>query len=720
MIGSTISHYKILSELGRGGMGVVYKAEDTKLERTVALKFLASHLLEDKEGRARFIREAKAAAALDHPNICTVHEIDEIEGETFIAMAFIEGLTVKDKIAQRPLKLDQALDIAVQTAQGLQAAHEKGIVHRDIKSANIMVTPQGQVKIMDFGLAQLAERSKLTETTTILGTPSYMSPEQAVGEKTDRRTDLWSLGVVLYEMIAGRLPFAGERQEAILYGITSEEPEPVTAQRAGLPLELEWIIGKALAKDRNERYQHAEDLLVDLRSLQKKLASGKSTILRSQGPSPRVVPQAASPTQDLEEHPLAKYRVIENLEEADDSVLYRAEDTQLKRLVDVRVVPQSSAQRIERAQRRKQTAVLGAGALGVLLALTFAFFLLFSPTPVAETPLRRFAIALPVSVTSDVGGGGMLDNSLAISPNARHIAFVEAGGQGRLWIQDLDQEQRRAIEGTEGATSPFWSPDSTVIGFAAGAEVKKVSVRGGLASLVCELPAVHFHGGTWSPDGEVIVFSSGPRSQPHSLYQVPARGGAPGLLLAPEDLDQASVGPGEYLAWSHFLPPEAGARVLVFTFGTPNEQTMVVQDLETGQRELLGPGAAPIYSNYSNSGHLVYATSPTSSDLWALPFSLERRYGLPGKPSLFQRTAVTLRWQRMKRSFTSTCSARRGNSNWFGSTAMARKLKRSVNQRTKYVLRRSPPMAAGWLFRCWRAPIRTCGFGILPGGSGHV
>ena len=620
MIGSTISHYKILSELGRGGMGVVYKAEDTKLERTVALKFLASHLLEDKEGRARFIREAKAAAALDHPNICTVHEIDEIEGETFIAMAFIEGLTVKDKIAQRPLKLDQALDIAVQTAQGLQAAHEKGIVHRDIKSANIMVTPQGQVKIMDFGLAQLAERSKLTETTTILGTPSYMSPEQAVGEKTDRRTDLWSLGVVLYEMIAGRLPFAGERQEAILYGITSEEPEPVTAQRAGLPLELEWIIGKALAKDRNERYQHAEDLLVDLRSLQKKLASGKSTILRSQGPSPRVVPQAASPTEDLEEHPLAKYRVIENLEEADDSVLYRAEDTQLKRLVDVRVVPQSSAQRIERAQRRKQTAVLGAGALGVLLALTFAFFPLFSPTPVAETPLRRFAIALPVSVTSDVGGGGLLDNSLAISPNARHIAFVEAGGQGRLWVQDLDQEQPHALEGTEGATSPFWSPDSTVIGFAAGGDLKKISVRGGLASLVCELPAVHFHGGTWSPDGEVIVFSSGPRSQPHSLYQVPAPGGAPGLLLAPEDLDQASVGPGEYLAWSHFLPPEAGARVLVFTFGTPSEQTMVVQDLETGQRELLGPGAAPVYSN---SGHLVYATSPTSSDFWALPFSLE-------------------------------------------------------------------------------------------------
>jgi len=305
-------------------MGVVYKAEDTKLERTVALKFLASHLLEDEEGRARFIREAKAAAALDHTNICTVHEIDEVNGETFIAMAYLEGQTVKDKIGERPLQLDEALDIAAQTAQGLQAAHGKGIVHRDIKSANLMVTPQGQVKIMDFGLAQLAERSKLTETATLLGTPSYMSPEQAVGEKADRRTDLWSLGVVLYEMVAGRLPFEGERQEAVLYGISNEEPEPVTALRARLPMELERIIGKALAKDRNERYQHAEDLLVDLHSLQKKLASGKSTILKARAGTQTVATQLA-PTGQASPGPLARYRVIEDVEEAGDAIKYVAE-----------------------------------------------------------------------------------------------------------------------------------------------------------------------------------------------------------------------------------------------------------------------------------------------------------------------------------------------------------------------------------------------------------
>ena len=194
-------------------------------------------------------------------------------------MAFLEGQTLKDKIAERPLKLDEVLDIAIQTAQGLQAAHQKEIVHRDIKPANLMLTGEGQVKIMDFGLAQLAEGSKLTKAETILGTPAYMSPEQARRERTDRRTDVWSLGVVIYEMVTGRLPFEGERQEAVLYAIGNEEPEPITALRAGLPMELEWIVGKALAKSADERYQHVEEMIVDLRNLGEKLESGKSTVV---------------------------------------------------------------------------------------------------------------------------------------------------------------------------------------------------------------------------------------------------------------------------------------------------------------------------------------------------------------------------------------------------------------------------------------------------------
>ena len=277
MVGQTISHYRIVEKLGEGGMGVVYKAEDTKLERTVALKFLASHLLGDEVHKARFLQEAKAAAALDHPNIATIHEIDEANGQTFLAMACLEGQTLKQKIAARPLPLGEALDIALQIGQGLQAAHEKGVVHRDIKPGNIMITPQGQVKIMDFGLAEFSDRTKLTATGVKLGTPAYMSPEQTEGKAADRRSDIWSLGVVLYEMISGRVPFPGEAEAAVTYAIVHTEPEPLTALRTGLPIEIDRIIAKAFGKDRGERYQHVEDMLVDLRAITKE----EATLLRT-------------------------------------------------------------------------------------------------------------------------------------------------------------------------------------------------------------------------------------------------------------------------------------------------------------------------------------------------------------------------------------------------------------------------------------------------------
>jgi len=207
VVGQTISHYRITEKLGEGGRGVVYKAEDTSLDRPVALKFLAAHLVSDEDIRKRFEREAKAAAALNHPNICTVHEISEANGRTFIAMAFLEGEGLDRSIEAGPLKLKDALDIAIQTAQGLQAAHEKKIVHRDIKPANLMVTGSGSkqhVTIMDFGLAQLVDRSKLTRTYETMGTVTYMSPEQTYGMELDHRTDIWSLGVVVYEMVTGQ------------------------------------------------------------------------------------------------------------------------------------------------------------------------------------------------------------------------------------------------------------------------------------------------------------------------------------------------------------------------------------------------------------------------------------------------------------------------------------------------------------------------------------
>ena len=210
MIGETISHYKILEKLGAGGMGVVYKAEDTKLKRTVALKFLPPELARDEEAKKRFIREAQAAASLDHPNICTIYEVNESDGQTYIAMAYVEGESLKQFIKRGPLELGKALGIAAQAAEGLKAAHAKGIIHRDIKSANVMLTPEEQAIIMDFGLAKMAEATRMTKTGTTLGTAAYMCPEQVLGKAEDQRSDIWSLGVVLYEMLMGKLPFKGD------------------------------------------------------------------------------------------------------------------------------------------------------------------------------------------------------------------------------------------------------------------------------------------------------------------------------------------------------------------------------------------------------------------------------------------------------------------------------------------------------------------------------
>ena len=259
--------YKILEELGRGGMGVVYKAEDTKLKRTVALKFLPPELTHISEVKERFMREAQAAAALDHPNICTVYEFDEAEEKTFISMAYIEGQSLKEKIESGLLELDEALRIAIQIAEGLQEAHKNGVVHRDIKSANIMVTEKDQAKIMDFGLARIAGGTLVTKEGMAMGTIAYMSPEQARGEEVDHRTDIWSLGVVLYEVFTGQLPFKGEHDQAVVYSILNEKPEPITSLNSGIPMVIEQVVGKALEKNPDERYQHIEELLDDLRAI---------------------------------------------------------------------------------------------------------------------------------------------------------------------------------------------------------------------------------------------------------------------------------------------------------------------------------------------------------------------------------------------------------------------------------------------------------------------
>ena len=311
--GQTINHYRVTSPLGAGGMGEVYLAEDTRLERRVALKFLPALFTQDKRHLRRFEQEARAVAALSHPNVCTIHEVVETgEGRHCIVMEYVEGVTLRERIAEGPMKVGEALDAAVQVASALSAAHAAGIVHRDIKPENIMLRRDGYVKVLDFGLAKLTEKksepfdsegkTRVLELKTspgmVMGTVAYMSPEQARGLPVDARTDVWSLGVVLYEMVAGQQPFDGATPTDVIISIAGLEPEPLARYAPEVPIQLERIVKKALAKDREERYQTAEDLLIDLKGLRHELAI-ESEVERYKQPTANGGPAATTSDRQL-------------------------------------------------------------------------------------------------------------------------------------------------------------------------------------------------------------------------------------------------------------------------------------------------------------------------------------------------------------------------------------------------------------------------------------
>jgi len=467
MIGKTILHYKILEKLGEGGMGVVYKAEDTKLERTVALKFLSLASIGEEE-KKRFKREAKAAASLNHPNIATVFAIDEADDQTFIAMEFIEGQSLQEIVGAnrgKPMPIDKAIDYATQTAAGLQAAHEKGITHRDIKSANIMVTDKGQIKIMDFGLAKLANRSMMTKVGTTLGTTSYMSPEQARGEEVDHRADIWSLGVVLYEMISGQLPFKGDYDSAVVYSILHEEPEPLTALRTGVPISLDGIIAKALAKEADTRYQHVDELPVDLKGIE------TATLSRS-GVSTKQPRQSAWPSK-------------------------------LPWIVATLMT------------------VIAAVALVRLMQIG-------SDASTEQNFVKRAHLVLPEEAPLELIGSAPFaagQTALTLSPDGRQLVYVaKHNGSTRLFLRPLDRFKATALPGTDGAYYPFFSPDGKWVGFFADNAMKKVAIEGGEPVEICEV--THPYGATWASNDQ-IFFSN---HDGVALMQVSAAGGKPASI----------------------------------------------------------------------------------------------------------------------------------------------------------------------------------------------
>jgi serine/threonine protein kinase/Tfp pilus assembly protein PilF len=287
MLGKTVTHYKILEKIGEGGMGTVYRAEDAKLNRVVALKFLNPQSFESTEHRQRFIREAQVAAALDHPNICTIYEFDEDGEHIFMAVAYVEGEDLKQRIKRGPLPLETVMDFATQIAHGLEAAHKKGVIHRDIKSANIMITEDGQAKITDFGLAKIVGSKEISKMTASIGTAAYMSPEQGRGEKADHRSDIWSLGVVMYEMLTGELPFSGNYDAAVVYSLINENPRPMVDFNPDVPGEVQRIVERAMAKHPDNRYQNAAEMIDHLKSPGKTAAFETLTLAHTdKGPKP--------------------------------------------------------------------------------------------------------------------------------------------------------------------------------------------------------------------------------------------------------------------------------------------------------------------------------------------------------------------------------------------------------------------------------------------------
>jgi len=561
--GARLGPYEVLAPLGAGGMGEVYRARDTKLDRAVAIKILPESFVADPDRIARFLREAKTLAALNHPNIGAIHGLEETNGATALVLELVEGPTLADRIAQGRLPIDEALAIARQIADALEAAHDQGIVHRDLKPANIKLRPDGAVKVLDFGLAKalvgdgsggaarqlsysptITSPALMTGMGVILGTAAYMAPEQARGKAVDKRADLWALGCVLYEMLTGRQPFEGAEVTDVLARVIEREPD-LSALPLNTPAAIRRLLRHCLEKDPRRRLADAADARLEIDEA------------------------LTSPARDMNTlAPPARRRWIERL-------------------------------------------AWSMVALGLIATIVW----MRRQAPVTIGP-TRVTMNIPGSLVLQGGGG---DRLVAMSPDGRRVAFVAtASGRTQIYLREIDQFEPVAVRGTEGGVDPFFSPDGKWLGFMSGAfpsagvisvaegKLKKVPIGGGPPTTLCEAAN---RGASWGPD-DTIVFAPNATA---GLFRVSAAGGTPEPLtkLAPTERSHR---------WPFLLP---GGKAVLFSIqpvgASYDDALMAVRSLDTGEQRIVARGgSSPIYLP---TGHIVFGRAGT---LMAMPFDLRR------------------------------------------------------------------------------------------------